>query len=188
MALVLALVASSSTRAARRDGDAFTSAELAAILALGPWPATPAVARDAHGARKPASGDARGIALGEALFHSARLSDAGGVRCASCHEPWRRFTDGRAVALGVAAGTRNTPTLLDVAAHRRFGWDGANDDLAQQSLRPLRDPREMPASAAHVAALLREDGDLRARVTGRRGRRVGHVERGEEGDDVAAFA
>ncbi len=138
-----------------RAGDA--PGERAAILASGPWPSAPV--RDAA---NPASGDPAGIALGEALFHSPRLSP-GGLRCASCHEPWRSFADGRVVAQGVASGARNTPSLLDAARHRRYGWDGARDTLSAQCLRPLDDPREMPASAAHVAALVRGDAALSAR-------------------------
>jgi cytochrome c peroxidase len=87
------------------------------------------------------------------------------VRCASCHEPFRRFTDGRARAQGRAAGARNTPTLLNVAGHRVFGWDGARDRLDAQSLRPMRDPAEMAATPAHVGALVRTDPDLRAAYT-----------------------
>ncbi len=135
-----------------------TARELALIRSLGPWP--PAPARDPT---NPASGRADGVALGEVLFHSTRLADDGSVRCATCHEPWRRFTDARPRALGLSSGTRNTPTLLNVATHRLFGWDGANDALWRQALRPLRDAREMPAGAAHVAALIRGDAGLRAR-------------------------
>ena len=140
------------------DAGAMTPSERAAILALGPWP--PAPIRDPD---NPASGNPAGIALGESLFHSPRLSPTG-LRCASCHEPWRHFADGRVVAQGVAAGSRNTPSLLDAARHRHYGWDGARDQLWQQSLRPLQDAREMPASTAQVAALLRGDATLSARV------------------------
>jgi len=137
-------------------GDEAGHADLAdALRPFGPWPAAPAAADD------PA--DRAAATLGEQLFFSPRLGDGGGVRCASCHEPWRGYVDGRARALGRAQGERNTPTLLDVARHRRFGWDGARTDLATQALRPLEDPREMPASAAHVAALLRGDATLSAR-------------------------
>jgi len=124
------------------------------LQALGPWP--PAA---------PAAGEAQraAVALGEQLFFSPRLGERGGVRCASCHEPWRRFADGRARALGLAEGSRNTPSLLNVGQHRRYGWDGLRDDLAAQALRPLADPREMPAGAAHVAALVRDDAALSAR-------------------------
>ena len=130
--------------------------ELARIATLGPWP--PPEARDASNR---VSGLAEAMALGEALFHSTRLSTVGGLRCASCHAPWRRFTDGRARALGAAAGARNTPTLLDVRLQRWFGWDGGNDSLWAQSIRPILDPREMHADAARVAAALRDDATLR---------------------------
>ncbi len=87
--------------AAATDAGALTPAERAAVLALGPWP-PPAIRDPAN----PASGNPAGIALGEALFYSPRLSPTG-LRCASCHEPWRHFADGRVVAQGVAtmAGT-----------------------------------------------------------------------------------
>ena len=154
VALALAL------RAARADGATagrLTPAQRAAVLAFGPWPPPPP-----HDGANPASGRPAGIALGEALFYSPRLSPTG-LRCASCHEPWRHFADGRAVAQGVARGSRNTPTLLGAARHRHFGWDGARDRLWQQSLRPLEDAREMPATGAQLGALLRRDAPLGAR-------------------------
>jgi cytochrome c peroxidase len=150
----------SSRPAGAADAGALTPTERAAILALGPWP--PAAVQDPA---NPASGRADGIALGETLFFSPRLS-ATGLRCASCHEPWRHFTDGRLVAQGVAAGSRNTPGLMDAARHRHYGWDGARDELWRQSLRPLDDAREMPASTAQVAALMRGDPALSARLAG----------------------
>ena len=145
------------TAAAATEAAALTPAERSAIVALGPWPSAP-IRDDAN----PASGSPAGIALGESLFHSPRLSPTG-LRCASCHEPWRHFADGRAVASGLAPGSRNTPSLLDAARHRRYGWDGARDQLWQQSLRPLQDEREMPASAAQVATRVRGDAALSAR-------------------------
>ena len=135
------------------DAAPWPPAQRALLLSLGPWPP--------RAAEVPTAG-AAAVALGERLFHSARLAPASGVRCATCHEPWRGFTDGRRVALGIATGARNTPTLVDVARHARFGWDGAQAELWRQSLRPLADPREMPADAAHVAALLRDDPQLAA--------------------------
>jgi cytochrome c peroxidase len=153
-ALLAALAA--APQAALGEG-ALSSGERAAIVALGPWPPPPV-----HDPANPASGDPQGVALGESLFHSPRLSPTG-LRCASCHEPWRGFVDGRVVAQGAARGSRNTPSLLDAARHRHFGWDGARDALGEQSLRPLADPREMPATDADVAALVRGDPALSAR-------------------------
>ena len=130
--------------------------ELASIGSLGPWP--PPAARDASNR---VSGQAEAAALGEALFHTTRLSTVGGLRCASCHAPWRQFTDGRARALGAEDGARNTPSLLNVRLQRWFGWDGANDSLWSQSIRPMLDAREMRADAAHVARALRDDETLK---------------------------
>ena len=130
--------------------------ELASIGSLGPWP--PPAVRDASNR---VSGRAEAAALGEVLFHSTRLSTVGGLRCASCHEPWRHYTDGRARSLGAEAGARNTPSLLNVQLQHWFGWDGANDSLWSQSIRPMLDVREMRSDAAHVAQALRDDETLK---------------------------
>ena len=130
--------------------------ELATIGSLGPWP--PPAATDPSNR---VSGRAEAAALGEALFHTTRLSTVGGLRCASCHAPWRQFTDGRPRALGAEDGARNTPSLLNVRLQHWFGWDGANDSLWSQSIRPMLDAREMRADAAHVARALRDDETLK---------------------------
>ena len=135
--------------------------ELASVGSLGPWP--PPATRDASNR---VSGRAEAVALGEALFHSTRLSTVGGLRCASCHAPWRRFTDGRARALGAQDGARNTPTVLNVRLQHWFGWDGANDSLWSQSIRPMLDAREMRADAAHIARALRDDETLKRLYAG----------------------
>jgi cytochrome c peroxidase len=41
------------------------------------------------------------IALGRRLFSDVRLSKDGRTSCATCHQPGRRFTDGRRLARGV---------------------------------------------------------------------------------------
>jgi len=149
-ALVVALAWAQST-----DVPRWSPEEVAVIASLGPWP--PPLVRDASNR---VSGRAEAAAFGEVLFHSTRLSTVGGLRCASCHEPWRQFTDGRARALGAESGARNTPTLLNVRLQHWFGWDGANDSLWSQSIRPMLDAREMRADATHVASALRDDENL----------------------------
>jgi cytochrome c peroxidase len=129
--------------------------EVKRLLRHGPWGA--AVPRDPSNA---VSGHPAAIALGRRLFFDPRLSATGSIACATCHVPERGFTDGRPRAAGLAAGDRNTPTVLDVALHRWFSWDGRADSLWSQSLKPIVDPREMGASAEHVAALLRGDPQL----------------------------
>lgn len=140
-----------------KDAPAFTPSEVERILAHGPWP-LPA-ARDPSNR---VSGAPAAIVLGERLFFSPRLSGTGSVLCASCHEPWRSYTDGRARAFGLAPVDRNTPTLFNVRLNRWFGWDGSNDNLWGQSIRPLLEPREMHSSAARVGGLVRGDPELAA--------------------------
>jgi cytochrome c peroxidase len=128
----------------------FTREEKAKILAHGPWP--PKAAPDPSNL---VSGKPQAIAFGEKLFFEPRLSGTGSVLCATCHAPFRGFQDGRAVGFGLEAGDRNTPSLLNARFGRWFGWDGAQDSLWAQSIRPLLDEREMRSSAAHVADIVR---------------------------------
>ena len=133
------------------SGVDFSQDEIAKILQHGPWPPP----------RKPdpsnrVSGKPEAIALGEKLFFEPRLSGSGSVLCATCHAPFRHFQDGRARAFGLELVDRNTPTLVNSRFYRWYGWDGAQDSLWAQSIRPLLDPREMDASAAHVANTVRK--------------------------------
>jgi len=57
----------------------------------------------------------RAAALGQFLFFDERFSANGKVSCASCHQTALAFTDGRALAEGMAVGTRNSPTVLNAA-------------------------------------------------------------------------
>jgi len=129
----------------------FSKEEIAKILQHGPWP--PKASRDPSNR---VSGKPEAIALGEKLFFEPRLSGTGSVLCATCHVPFRAFQDGRARAFGLQEVDRNTPSVLNVRFYRWYGWDGAHDSLWSQSLRPLLDPREMNASPAHVAGVVRK--------------------------------
>ncbi|MGB8328359.1 MAG: cytochrome c peroxidase [Steroidobacteraceae bacterium] len=64
------------------------------------------------------------VALGRELFHDTRLSVTGRYSCASCHDPARAFTDGRARAVGATGGTmrRGAMTLTNVAYNASYGW------------------------------------------------------------------
>ncbi len=128
----------------------FSDAEKASIVQHGPWP--PAPRRD-PGNR--VSGRPEAIAFGEKLFFEPRLSGTGSVLCATCHAPFRAFQDARPRGFGLQEVDRNTPTLLNAAFHRWYGWDGGHDSLWSQSLRPLLDAREMNATPRHVAGVVR---------------------------------
>ncbi len=128
----------------------FSKEEIAKIVQHGPWPPPPG--RDPSNR---VSGKPEAIAFGEKLFFEPRLSGTGSVLCATCHAPFRAFQDGRARAFGLQEVDRNTPTVLNARFYRWYGWDGANDSLWSQSIRPLLDVREMNASSGHVAGLVR---------------------------------
>lgn len=90
-------------------------------------------------------------ALGAALFADPGLSPSGQVSCATCHATDRALADGRPQAIGVAAGPRNTPSIL-FAAHARWQfWDGRADTLWAQALAPFENPLEFDASRSFVA-------------------------------------
>lgn len=133
----------------------FGADEIRTLLRHGPWPAP--WSRDASNR---VSGKPAAIALGEHLFFEPRLSAGGKVSCANCHLPERQFSDGRKLGVALAEVDRNTPSVINVRYHRWFGWDGGNDNLWSQSVRPLLDAREMGASERHVAQLLRNDAEL----------------------------
>jgi cytochrome c peroxidase len=84
------------------------------------------------------------IELGRRLFHDARLSRDGSVSCSTCHDAARAFTDGKPVSLGVggAAGTRNAPSLINVAYATTLFWDGRRSTLEAQVADPFTNPRE----------------------------------------------
>jgi cytochrome c peroxidase len=94
------------------------------------------------------------IELGRRLFFDRRLSRDGSVACASCHDPERAYSDGRAVAVGVFGrrGRRNAPALINRGYGRLFFWDGRAASLEEQALLPIQDHNEMDLSLAEASA------------------------------------
>jgi len=103
--------------------------------------------------------------LGRQLFYDPRLSSDGTVSCGSCHQQSRAFTDGQALALGVAGrrSARNTPALQNLGWHRSFMADGGVRGLELQALAPLTSPQEMNEPLADALAKLNADPDYRRR-------------------------
>ncbi|MEO8753902.1 MAG: cytochrome c peroxidase [Casimicrobiaceae bacterium] len=155
--LAIALLARGAMAQAQPSVVTFSDAQLRRITALGPWPPP----RHTDPSNR-VSGTAAGIALGERLFNDPSLSRDGDIACATCHHPARAFTDGLPRAKGIATADRNTTSLANAGGQRWYGWDGANDSLWSQSLRPLLDAREMGSSLAHVASRVTRDPQLRA--------------------------
>ncbi|MFO0690637.1 MAG: cytochrome c peroxidase [Myxococcota bacterium] len=100
------------------------------------------------------------VALGRRLFSDPRLSFNRTTSCATCHDPARELTDGRARAIGASGEphARNTPTLWNVAYNVSYTWiDQGLVRLEDQLRLPLTgtEPVEMgfgPAAAAALAA------------------------------------
>lgn len=94
------------------------------------------------------------IELGRRLFADRRLSRDGGIACASCHDPTRAFSDGRATAVGVfgRTGRRSAPALINRGYGRGFFWDARIATLEEQVLKPIEDPNEMDLPVDEAAA------------------------------------
>ncbi len=89
------------------------------------------------------------VLLGRALFYDPLLSTDHSISCASCHSPFSAFTHiDHAVSHGIdnRLGTRNSPTLMNLAWQRSFMWDGAINHLDVQALAPIAHPDEMASS------------------------------------------
>jgi cytochrome c peroxidase len=127
----------------------FSDAERALIEQYGPWP--PELPRDSSNA---VSGNEAAIRLGEMLFFDHGLGNDSKFSCASCHDPGRGFTDGRATGQGRRTLARNTSSLLNLKASRWYGWGGEHDSLWAQSIRPILALDEMAATPQLVREVL----------------------------------
>jgi cytochrome c peroxidase len=104
------------------------------------------------------------VALGEMLFHDARLSRANSVACASCHRLSDGGDDDVARALGADGGLLpfNAPTVFNAALSFRLNWRGNFRTLEEQAEAVLFDPRLMNNSSwDEVLARLRSDATYR---------------------------
>lgn len=88
------------------------------------------------------------IELGEKLFFDPILSLDTSISCASCHQPSFAYADNRAFSLGVndSIGTRNTPSVMNMASRLFFFHDGRARTLEEQAVMPVENPIEMNLS------------------------------------------
>jgi cytochrome c peroxidase len=108
------------------------------------------------------------VALGQRLFFEPRLSVSGSHSCASCHDPAKAFTDGRARSAGATGATlpHSSMALVNVAYNVSFGWSRPDvRSLEEQMLQPLLNehPVEMGLAGreAAVTRLLLADAAYR---------------------------
>lgn len=85
------------------------------------------------------------VALGQQLFFDKILSLDQSISCASCHQPQFAFADSLAFSIGVGGkkGTRNTPSVMNMAFRPYFFYDGRAATLEEQALVPIENPIEM---------------------------------------------
>ncbi|MGR3617266.1 MAG: cytochrome-c peroxidase [Paracoccaceae bacterium] len=124
-------------------------AEVSQTLSLGPWP--PETVPDKSNR---ASGNVAAIALGEDLFTDPILSKDGNLACSSCHDPAQGFTVPLSRAVGRELLDRNSPSVVNLAGLRWFGWGGKSDNLWAASLHPIVADQEMAHSAQSLQATL----------------------------------
>ncbi|MFT7772198.1 cytochrome-c peroxidase [Roseateles sp.] len=103
------------------------------------------------------------IDLGRHLFFDRLLSADGRSSCASCHQPSRGLSDGRATASGFggAALTRRTPTLWNVGFADRLFWDGRATTLEAQAEGPLFSANEMGNTHEGLLARMNASAEYR---------------------------
>lgn len=100
--------------------------------------------------------------LGRDLFYAKELSLDNSISCASCHDQVHGFADhGVAFSAGVGGtlGTRNSPTLLNLAWQTNFMWDGGVNHLDIFPLAPITNVLEMKETIPGVLAKLNASAD-----------------------------
>jgi len=101
------------------------------------------------------------VDLGYRLFFDKRLSADNSISCSTCHQPSRGWTDNRQIARGInnQRGTRNSPTIINIAYATSLFRDGRAVTLEGQSLPPITSPTElgMPSINALLIKLSKTD-------------------------------
>lgn len=98
------------------------------------------------------------VALGRRLFYDPALSADSTRSCGSCHAPHLAFSDSTAVSLGIdnRAGTRNAPTLANVAYQKKLLREGGVPTLEMQILVPIQEHNEFDFNILLVADRLQK--------------------------------
>jgi len=96
--------------------------------------------------------------LGKKLFFDPVLSKNQDLSCASCHQLEKGLADGlgRSISGKDKHGklNRGTPSLWNIAFHKRFMWDGRSNSLQTQAKLPLFSAIEMANTPENLKATL----------------------------------
>ena len=93
--------------------------------------------------------------LGRGIFSDRMLSADGQLSCDSCHKRHLAFTDGYERSLSrLRIQARNAPSLKNIAAYRKFGWDGRSGSIEGHIRSILRSRVEFAADDEHLHRVL----------------------------------
>ncbi len=94
--------------------------------------------------------------LGKELFYDPILSSDGTISCSSCHSQEYAFADNRQFSLGATnlVGTRNSPSLANLAYHPYFTREGGVPTLEMQILVPIQEHNEFNNNIVLIADTL----------------------------------
>lgn len=111
-------------------------------------------------------------ALGKALFYDTALSIDSTVSCASCHKLSHGFADQTPASPGVFGrpGTRNAPTLANVAYHPYFLREGGVPTLEMQVLVPISEHNEFGFNLVKITERLATNQHYQAKAQAGYGR------------------
>ncbi|MBV7441396.1 cytochrome-c peroxidase, partial [Weeksellaceae bacterium TAE3-ERU29] len=85
------------------------------------------------------------VVLGLKLFFDPKLSSSNQISCSTCHNPemgWTTHTE-KAIGHDHLEGSRNTPSIFNVASKNIFFWDGRASSLEEQAIGPIGAHNEM---------------------------------------------
>jgi cytochrome c peroxidase len=94
-----------------------------------------------------------GVALGKKLFYDPILSADNTISCGSCHQQQSAFAhQSHDFSHGIQdkLGTRNAPSLQNLAWQTDFSWDGGIPHLDLFAFNPIENPVEMGETVKNV--------------------------------------
>lgn len=95
--------------------------------------------------------------LGKKLFYDPIMSRDSTVSCNSCHQLEKSFSDGEVASVGIDGkrGTRNAPSLANIAYHPYFTREGGVPTLEMQVLVPIQEHNEFDFNILKIGERLR---------------------------------
>lgn len=104
-----------------------------------------------------------GFELGRKLFFDPNLSSTGEVSCSNCHQQGNAFADGphHPLSIGINGknGTRNAPSLANMAFFKEFMWDGGINHLDFVPINALTSDIEMGEKMGNLVKMLNNDAN-----------------------------